>query len=151
MTVQIEDALFAPRQIKDGLFIVDASGIERLASPIRFSIGGFPLKLDLPTIKDASLKSVVEAKENVLSISKMESLSTLGTFSGNGAVTLSDTMNVENISFKGEVRFTEEGHAVFRSFLPLISQSRLTLETKAFSFDISGTPPLLKSRFSDLG
>ncbi len=150
-SIYVENADISPKLIRSGIFSLTAEGISRPnTSPLRLTVSGFPFTLDLPAITGASLTVRAEAGANVITLSKFESLSSLGAFSGGGEIRLDDYLKVLSVGLKGEVHLSDQGHTTFRSFMPLISGGALKMDTHSFKFETSGTPPALRTRFTAL-
>lgn len=148
-TISIDHADISPKMIRSGNFSLSASEVTRPnRAPLQLTVSGFPFNLELPEIRDGSLTFNASADTNTISISRIESLSSIGTFSLKGDIKLDEQLRVSSLTIKGEVHLSSDGHRAFRSFLPLLSQGALKLDSKSFAFEVSGTPPALRNRFT---
>lgn len=163
---------FAAFGISEGILSVKADGLtlkeelpsagelnlslEKMEKPfpnkINVMVSGLAIPIEIPEIHRGSIKALVNFTPGKTNIKSIESKSSWGTVSGTGEIVFdTSTRQMSGLHIKGEVHLSEEGHPHFRSFLPLLSQGILKLETTAFTFEVSGKPPALKTRFFDLG
>lgn len=152
LAIKTTDLKIVQGQPSQGELSLSFAGMEKpLASQIKIMLGNFPIPVQIPPVHKGSVNAQVALNSGTMDINSLESLSSWGTVSAKGDITFDSSNQVSNLHVKGEVHLSEDGHASFRSFLPLMSQGILKLETTSFTFEVSGKPPAVKTRFFDLG
>ncbi|NLF26233.1 MAG: hypothetical protein GX589_11335 [Deltaproteobacteria bacterium] len=101
---------------------------------------GLPMEISIPAIAKLDLETHLVSDGGVAILKPFKLNSSLGSLEGSAQIKLAPGNRITSLDVTGLVSLTKQGSADLGTFLPLLSQGKLSSKTQTFSLTISGTP-----------
>lgn len=138
LDLKISDLNFINHQLSFDDLTLKLIDFDKTATYIPTWLSGFPIDINLPSLKKLQLEVVASAQDNLISVKKLHMRSNWADVDGQGVLKLTANRQFEIVDFSGQVELKSDGQAVLGPYLPLLSNGQLKAEDRFFNFSKKG-------------